>query len=131
MVRISHKRWQRDHPGLPPGWLEPPMCTSSWMHTQPSRPDPWQAYALLHAGKGPIMSHAVCAGVQIGRTFHVGDTPYDVQAGAAAGAHAIGVLTGVHSEQDLTATGVGAILAACAVLRSQTQPVHLCMQKAL
>ena len=49
-----------------------------------------------------------CAGETAGPAYHVGDTPYDVQAGQAAGAHAIGVLTGVHTRADLTAPGVGA-----------------------
>ena len=45
--------------------------------------------------------------------WHVGDTPYDIKASQVGGAGAIGVLTGVHTLQDLdkAATGVGECLA--------------------
>ena len=45
-----------------------------------------------------------CGG-EVGARFHVGDAPMDVQAAHAAGAHPIGVLTGIYSKQQLlTAT---------------------------
>ncbi|KAK9805339.1 hypothetical protein WJX73_003601 [Symbiochloris irregularis] len=43
-------------------------------------------------------------------SYHVGDTPMDVQAAEAGGAHAIGVLTGIFDEQALLAPGVKATI---------------------
>lgn len=42
-----------------------------------------------------------CGG-EVGRRFHVGDAPMDVQAAEAAGAHPIGVLTGIYTAEQLS-----------------------------
>jgi ribonucleotide monophosphatase NagD (HAD superfamily) len=39
--------------------------------------------------------------------YHIGDTPMDLLAAQAAGAKAIGVLTGTHTREELEAAGVG------------------------
>jgi phosphoglycolate phosphatase-like HAD superfamily hydrolase len=41
------------------------------------------------------------AGVPLGRRFHLGDAPMDVRAAAAAGAHPVGLTTGIYSEAEL------------------------------
>lgn len=43
-------------------------------------------------------------------SYHVGDTPMDVQAAGDAGTHALGVLTGIYSKDELLATGVDATI---------------------
>ena len=56
-----------------------------------------------------VQLQTTLAGAEVKAAWHVGDTPYDIKASQVGGAGAIGVLTGVHTLQDLdkAATGVG------------------------
>ena len=43
--------------------------------------------------------------------MHIGDTPFDLKAAAAAGALPVGVATGIFSKEELAAAGVaGAVI---------------------
>ena len=54
----------------------------------------WDMDALAHAGGFKAK-------------FHVGDTPMDVLAAEDGGASAVGVLTGIYTQEELEKTGVG------------------------
>lgn len=56
-----------------------------------------------------VQKAVAAAGVPADRCVMVGDTVYDVQAAAAAGVRAVGVLCGGISEAELRAAGAGAV----------------------
>lgn len=69
---------------------------------------------------GPGMVHAFCAAADLepARVWVIGDSPHDLAMARAAGAVAVGVLTGTSSESELRAAGADAILSSIADLAS-------------
>ena len=58
----------------------------------------------------PVLRACAALGVDPRRTVMIGDTPDDILAGRAAGARAVGVLTGVHDRAALDGAGADAVL---------------------
>lgn len=58
-------------------------------------------------GKCGLQDCATPTGIEFKAKWHVGDTPMDIQAAEGGHAKALGVLTGVYSQQDLEECGAG------------------------
>ena len=58
----------------------------------------------------------------IGRRYHIGDTPMDLQAADGAGAQPVGVLTGVYSRAELSAVSPGAQAHRALMARFESMP---------
>jgi phosphoglycolate phosphatase-like HAD superfamily hydrolase len=79
----------------------------------------------VHAAASSCAYDAAAAAGGVRASFHVGDTPMDIQAALAADCIAVGVTTGVYTRQQLQDSGEGAASGKVVVLNSLEEVEHV------